>query len=665
MAKGDRFVVLTMDKQTGNAGGLSAHIDREVYDANLDRMVTFRPKSVRDDSRTALNRECIEGAKKVGRTQAIWNRLKEEGFSRESSGKKKIVTKGEKKTRKIKDDAVIALCFICSSDEETMKQFEKEGRLDDWIDSTLGWFKQEFGDKNVVSAVLHMDETTPHLHVTVVPITYEEPKPRKEKPKFDERGKPLRKYETDENGNIILDESGRAIVKKRTYKKQEVTARLSAKDICNPVAMERWQTGYAKAMAPFGLRRGIAGSKQKRVPPAEWNLQQVNGQLMAVEKEIEEKKAEITKMAQASWYDKLFNSGLSPTVRKVLEDKEKEHKEELRQATTAVDENGHPYVWTSGNKKDQPVTWEELAKFREKEKKKAEIQAKEDKDAALAKAKADKEAAVAKAKAEAKAEHDAEIAEMKKVHAGLIDKERYATNEKGNTIYWSGGSKDGQKVTKDERIKWLGDQLKESKEANNALCDRLKDLRELIFAACSLNFKKVVQIIVDQWKAGLKQFTKDLKDFLLKAMSVEKTTEGRKTYVNDAFDFAKMLAKTDPDLKLDEKKLKPLKEDALKIADGTWESYHQKRDQLFDAAVNALVEMGNCQNQRHLNQKQANIIEAFLAFDGGDRIQLCEEIWNVASPKVNYYWRDGTFDALEELRTRELNHRTYGNGRGL
>ena len=381
--------------------------------------------------------------------------------------------------------------------------------------------------------------------------------------------------------------------------------------------------------------------------------------------DIEKQKKEIADMAQASILDKLLHSGLSPAVRKAIEEERTVHKEELRQATTAVDENGHPYVWTSGSKKDQPVTWEELAKVREKEKKKAEIQAKEDKDAVLAKAKADKEAAVAKAKAEAKAEHDAEIAEMKKVHAGLIDKERYATNEKGQLIYWSGGSKDGQKVTKDERIKWLGDQLKESEEANNALCERLKDLRELIFAACSLNFKKVVQIIVDQWKAGLRQFTKDLKDFLLKAMSVEKTTEGRKTYVNDAFDFAKMLAKTDPNLELDDKALKPLYDDALKIADGTWESYHQKRDQLFDDAVNALVEMGNCQNQRHLNQKQANIIEAFLAFDGGDRIQLCEEIWNVASPKVNYYWRDGTFDALEELRTRELNHRTYGNGRGL
>ena len=75
--------------------------------------------------------------------------------------------------------------------------------------------------------------------------------------------------------------------------------------------------------------------------------------------------------------------------------------------------------------------------------------------------------------------------------------------------------------------------------------------------------------------------------------------------------------------------------------------------------------MGNCQNQRHLNQNQANIIEAFLAFDGSDRTQLCEEIWNVASPKVDYYWRDGTFDALEELRTKELYYRTYGNGRGL
>ena len=373
-----------------------------------------------------------------------------------------------------------------------------------------------------------------------------------------------------------------------------------------------------------------------------------------LQKEIDAEEAKAAKMAQASLFDKMFNAGLSPSVRKAFEEKDAAHKEELRQATTAVNEEGLPYMWTSGSKKGQNLTWEELAKCREREKK----------DAAI-KAEADKQAAVSQAKAEAKAEHDAEMDRTRTEYEQRIKKERLAVKEDGTPLCWKGGNRNGQQLTKDEAIKWLGGQLKVSQTVNSALLDRLRVLRDLLFATCSMNFKRVVEIIVDQWKAGMKHFAKGMKDFIWSAISVEKTEAGRKSYVDDAVHFAKMLAKTDPDLELDDKALKPLYDDALKIADGTWESYHQKRDQLFDAAVIALVEMGNCQNQRHLNQKQANIIEAFLAFDGGDRIQLCEEIWNVASPKVNYYWRDGTFDALEELRTRELNHRTYGYGRGL
>ena len=373
-----------------------------------------------------------------------------------------------------------------------------------------------------------------------------------------------------------------------------------------------------------------------------------------LQKEIDAEEAKAAKMAQASLFDKMFNAGLSPSVRKAFEEKDAAHKEELRQATTAVNEEGLPYMWTSGSKKGQNLTWEDLAKCREREKK----------DAAI-KAEADKQAAVTQAKAGAKAEHDVEMAKTRAEYELHIKKERLAVKEDGTPLCWKGGNRNGQQLTKDEAIKWLGGQLKVSQTVNSALLDRLKVLRDLLFATCSMNFKRVVEIIADQWKAGMKHFAKGMKDFIWSAISVEKTEAGRKSFVDDAVHFAKMLAKTDPDLELDDKALKPLYDDALKIADGTWESYHQKRDQLFDAAINALVEMGNCQNQRHLNQKQANIIEAFLAFDGGDRIQLCEEIWNVASPKVNYYWRDGTFDALEELRTRELNHRTYGNGRGL
>ena len=398
----------------------------------------------------------------------------------------------------------------------------------------------------------------------------------------------------------------------------------------------------------------------------EKDLQAIQGEIEKKKSELQEQKDEITKLSQASLYDKVVNAGLSPTVRKALKENEEKHKEELRQATTAVDAMGNPYVWQSGDKKGQIVTWAELAKILEREKKEAEIKAKVDMKNALDKAEADKQAAIEKVKAEDKAELDAEIAEMREVYGGLIEKERYAFSENGMPLYWSGGPKDGQRITKDERIKSLAEQLSKSRDSNKALLERLKVLKDLIFATCSLNFKKVVQIIVDQWKAGVKQFTKDLKDFFLNAMNSQETTiDGRNSFVEDAFFYAKLMAKTDPDLNLDNNALKPLYNDALKIADGTWESYHQKHDQLFEEAIKALVEMGNCPSQRHLTQKQADAIEAFISQDSGDRDMLCVDLWDAASPKIEYYWRDGTFDALEELRTKELYGRSYGNGRSI
>ena len=506
MAKGDGFAVCTMKKQSGGGGGLSAHIDREVYSPELDRMVPFRPASVRDDSRTALNRECIESTVKIGRTQAIWKRLSEAGFSRKKDDKQD----DSKKTRKIKDSAVIALCFVCTSDEETMKKLEAEGKLDDWIKRTIAWFQKEFGKENVVSAVLHMDETSPHLHITVVPITTKEAKERKEKPKFDENGKPIKKYETDKDGNIVLDEKGRAVVKKRSYKKQEVTARLSAKDICNPVAMDRWQTDYAEAMKVFGMKRGVKGSKQKNVPAAEWQLQQINGQLVAVEKEVEEQEA--TKKANATTIEnqeatisdnkatiEQQESSISSntaaiqeqgdtitTNNSIIENQEatisgnktelekqnaeldrmakgslfdklrhanlspdvrrafEEKDEEVRKKMLATNPDGSPVIWKGGNNDGVQLTWEEYAKWlKEQERLKAE------------KAQQEKKAAVEKAKADAKAEHDAEIEEMKETYKQIIEREKLAFSKNGKPIMWQGNYKKGQQVTKDERIEFL------------------------------------------------------------------------------------------------------------------------------------------------------------------------------------------------------------------
>ena len=353
-------------------------------------------------------------------------------------------------------------------------------------------------------------------------------------------------------------------------------------------------------------------------------IQKQENQIKELQNNIDQEKAEIEKMAKASMFDKMFNSNLSPAVRKAFEEKDEAHKEELRQAQTAVDADGHTFVWSSGDKKGKQLTWEEYMKVREKQYKEEIAKVVAEKEAAIA----EKETAVAQMKAEAKT----------------------------------------MLANKQESIERLEKELAGSQKYNKALAERLKVVRELILSTFSMNFKKVAQIIVDQWKAGMKHFTKGIKDFLQKAMSSEKTEAGRKSYVNDAFDLAKIMAKTDTCLELEDEALKPLHDDALRIADGTWDSYHEKlqhRDHLFDAAVNALVEMGNCSYQRHLNQEQANAIEAFLAFEDGDRTQLCSDIWDKASPKINYYWRDGTFDALEELRTKELYNCSYSRGRSI
>lgn len=353
-------------------------------------------------------------------------------------------------------------------------------------------------------------------------------------------------------------------------------------------------------------------------------IQKQENQIKELQNNIDQEKAKIEKMAKASMFDKMFNSNLSPAVRKAFEEKDEAHKEELRQAQTAVDAGGHTFVWSSGDKKGKQLTWEEYMKVREKQYKEEIAKVVAEKEAAIA----EKETAVAQMKAEAKT----------------------------------------MLANKQESIERLEKELAGSQKYNKALAERLKVVRELILSTFSMNFKKAAQIIVDQWKAGMKHFTKGIKDFLQKAMSSEKTEAGRKSYVNDAFDLAKIMAKTDTCLELEDEALKPLHDDALRIADGTWDSYHEKlqhRDHLFDAAVNALVEMGNCSYQRHLNQEQANAIEAFLAFEDGDRTQLCSDIWDKASPKINYYWRDGTFDALEELRTKELYNCSYSRGRSI
>lgn len=72
--------------------------------------------------------------------------------------------------RKIKDDAVLITSFILGSDKEFFDGISPEAQKQ-FFDDCTEFFAKRYGKENVVSAVVHLDESTPHLHFNLMPVT--------------------------------------------------------------------------------------------------------------------------------------------------------------------------------------------------------------------------------------------------------------------------------------------------------------------------------------------------------------------------------------------------------------------------------------------------------------------------------------------------------------
>jgi len=73
----------------------------------------------------------------------------------------------------IRTNAVLALDYVFTASREFFErgdERERSARLDDWRDRTMAWLRDRFGEANVVAAILHRDELTPHIQAMVVPI---------------------------------------------------------------------------------------------------------------------------------------------------------------------------------------------------------------------------------------------------------------------------------------------------------------------------------------------------------------------------------------------------------------------------------------------------------------------------------------------------------------
>ena len=80
------------------------------------------------------------------------------------------INKCRRSSRKLRRDAVMVDEWIISSDREFFDTGHSE-RNEGYFKSALAYFQQKFGSENVMYASVHYDETTPHMHMGIVPMT--------------------------------------------------------------------------------------------------------------------------------------------------------------------------------------------------------------------------------------------------------------------------------------------------------------------------------------------------------------------------------------------------------------------------------------------------------------------------------------------------------------
>lgn len=78
----------------------------------------------------------------------------------------KIETAGAKRR---KDSVVMQDCFIGATPDWIKAKSQEE--QEEYFRYALDFFEKNFGKQNILSAVVHMDEATPHMHLCFVPLT--------------------------------------------------------------------------------------------------------------------------------------------------------------------------------------------------------------------------------------------------------------------------------------------------------------------------------------------------------------------------------------------------------------------------------------------------------------------------------------------------------------
>jgi len=157
------------------------------------------------------------------------------------------------------DKADVACEFLMSASPEYFEGKSRE-EIEKWAETSLDFITKKIGieEKNVLHAVVHMDEKTPHLHVVAVPL--------------------VEKYDGRRKKDVL------AISRKHFIKNGEQLAQI--------------QTDYVDHLKEndIHLNRGMKKSKAQHLDVARYKVVKTEERLGEIEKELLDKRFEVTKL---------------------------------------------------------------------------------------------------------------------------------------------------------------------------------------------------------------------------------------------------------------------------------------------------------------------------------------------------------------------------------
>ena len=132
-------------------------------------------------------------------------------------------------------DAVVMNSFVLGSDKTFFDGLAKVEQYNFFSDC-YKFFAEKYGEENVIAAVVHNDETTPHMHLNLMPITSDR--------------------------------------------------RLCSKQLFDKPHLQKLQTDFYDAVGKrWGLQRGKEGSQKKHLSTAEYKAKKIIEQAEAIREE--------------------------------------------------------------------------------------------------------------------------------------------------------------------------------------------------------------------------------------------------------------------------------------------------------------------------------------------------------------------------------------------